>query len=210
MIDRILICGCARSGNTLMFSLIDTGFENIVKVKGGPWGEQVPKEAVEGKVVVGKFPRKASRLYKLMADDLGIIYMMRDPRDVLVSKHFERPRTYWTSVERWIRTATVALEYKDHPNVLLLKYEDLITKPNKAQKAMAEKFNLEAARKFEDCYESFDTKDKYNAKTMNGIRPLDKSRIGAWKDGYLNEKFITRLMKNSEMTDLMKCFDYLD
>ena len=92
MIDRILICGCARSGNTLMFSLIDTGFENIVKVKGGPWGEQVPKEAVEGKVVVGKFPRKASRLYKLMADDLGIIYMMRDPRDVLVSKHFERPR----------------------------------------------------------------------------------------------------------------------
>ncbi|MBT4381136.1 MAG: hypothetical protein HN900_05880 [Gammaproteobacteria bacterium] len=210
MIDRILICGCARSGNTLMFSLIDTGFENIVKVKGGPWGEQVPKEAVEGKVVVGKFPRKASRLYKLMADDLGIIYMMRDPRDVLVSKHFERPRTYWTSVERWIRTATVALEYKDHPNVLLLKYEDLITKPNKAQKAMAEKFNLEAARKFEDCYESFDTKDKYNAKTMNGIRPLDKSRIGAWKDGYLNEKFINRLMKNSEMTDLMKCFDYLD
>jgi len=193
-----------------MFSLIDTGFENIVKVKGGPWGEQVPKEAVEGKVVVGKFPRKASRLYKLMADDLGIIYMMRDPRDVLVSKHFERPRTYWTSVERWIRTATVALEYKDHPNVLLLKYEDLITKPNKAQKAMAEKFNLEAARKFEDCYESFDTKDKYNAKTMNGIRPLDKSRIGAWKDGYLNEKFINRLMKNSEMTDLMKCFDYLD
>ena len=210
MIDRILICGCARSGNTLMFSLIDTGFENIVKVKGGPWGEQVPKEAVEGKVVVGKFPRKASRLYKLMADDLGIIYMMRDPIDVLVSKHFERPRTYWTSVERWIRTATVALEYKDHPNVLLLKYEDLITKPNKAQKAMAEKFNLEAARKFEDCYESFDTKDKYNAKTMNGIRPLDKSRIGAWKDGYLNEKFINRLMKNSEMTDLMKCFDYLD
>ena len=210
MIDRILICGCARSGNTLMFSLINTGFENIVKVKGGPWGEQVPKEAVEGKVVVGKFPRKASRLYKLMADDLGIIYMMRDPRDVLVSKHFERPRTYWTSVERWIRTATVALEYKDHPNVLLLKYEDLITKPNKAQKAMAEKFNLEAARKFEDCYESFDTKDKYNAKTMNGIRPLDKSRIGAWKDGYLNEKFINRLMKNSEMTDLMKCFDYLD
>ena len=193
-----------------MFSLIDTGFENIVKVKGGPWGEQVPKEAVEGKVVVGKFPRKASRLYKLMADDLGIIYMMRDPRDVLVSKHFERPRTYWTSVERWIRTATVALEYKDHPNVLLLKYEDLITKPNKAQKAMAEKFNLEAARKFEDCYESFDTKDKYNAKTMNGIRPLDKSRIGAWKDGYLNEKFINRLMKNSEMTDLMKRFDYLD
>ena len=173
MIDRILICGCARSGNTLMFSLIDTGFENIVKVKGGPWGEQVPKEAVEGKVVVGKFPRKASRLYKLMADDLGIIYMMRDPRDVLVSKHFERPRTYWTSVERWIRTATVALEYKDHPNVLLLKYEDLITKPNKAQKAMAEKFNLEAVRKFEDCYESFDTKDKYNAKTMNGIMHLD-------------------------------------
>ena len=91
MIDRILICGCARSGNTLMFSLIDTGFENIVKVKGGPWGEQVPKEVVEGKVVVGKFPRKASRLHKLMADDLGIIYMMRDPRDVLVSKHFERP-----------------------------------------------------------------------------------------------------------------------
>jgi hypothetical protein len=210
MIDRILICGCARSGNTLMFSLIDTGFENIVKVKGGPWGEQVPKEVVEGKVIVGKFPRKASRLHKLMADDLGIIYMMRDPRDVLVSKHFERPRTYWTSFERWIRTATVALEYKDHPNVLLLKYEDLITKPNKAQKAMAEKFNLEAARKFEHCYESFDTNDKYNAKTMNGIRPLDKSRIGVWKDGYLNEKFINRLMKNSEMTDLMKRFDYLD
>lgn len=193
-----------------MFSLMYTGFENIVKVNAGLWNEQVPEEVIEGKVVVGKLPKKASKLHTVMAEGLGIIFMMRDPRDVLISKHFEKPHRYWTSTARWIRTATVALEYQDHPNVLLIKYEDLISNPNMVQNAIAERFHLEETRRFEHCYKSFDSSDEYNAKTMNGIRPLDKSRIGSWKDGYVNEKFVNRLMKNNEMTDLMKHFGYID
>jgi len=208
MFKRILICGCARSGNTLMFSLMQTGFDKIIKVIDGPGNEQFPEEIVEDHVVVGKMPKKVSKLHKLMSDDLGVICMMRDPRDVLVSRHFERPKRYWTPLTRWMGTAEIANEYKNHPNVLLVKYEDLILKSSKVQNAISKKFNLDKIRDFDECYEHFDKSDKYNEKTMNGIRPLDTSRIGSWKDNGPKEKFINKLMKNKDLVELMNSFGY--
>lgn len=208
-IQRILICGCARSGNTVMLHLMETGFENVEKNIDGPGNEAFPKKAIEGKVVAGKFPKMIRKLDKVMRDDLGVIYMMRDPRDVLVSKHFLKPNKYWTPPNRWIEAAEIAEDFKDHPNVMLLKYESLVSNPNRVQKHIAQKFGLEIKRPFAECHKYFDQEDQVNLNTMNGARPLDPSRIGNWKDDPAKKQYAQKMLKqHPEIVTYMKRLGY--
>ena len=206
MIQRILICGCARSGNTLMLNLMEVGFQNIVKNIDGPGNEQIPKKPIPGHVVVGKFPKKIYQLDTLMKPDLGVIYMLRDARDVLISKHFQKPHKYWTPIRRWVEAAEIAVKYENHPQVHILKFEDLLRSPDKIQFSLAQKFGLIPLRSFAAAHKYFDKTDDYNIQTMNGIRPLDKSRIGAWKTKRAAAK---RFMENEDVQKYMRHFGYL-
>lgn len=211
-IQRVLICGCARSGNTLMMSLIETGFSDIAKTIDGPGNESVPKakDIVKDKVLLGKFPKSSGKLDKHLASkDLGVIFMMRDPRDVLVSKHYLKPNIYWVQPERWMRNAEFARKHQDHSRVLLVKYEDVLTSPNKVQNEISDKFGLTMLRQFDECHLYFDENDEANIGAMNGVRPLDSSRIGNWKDDPAKMKRIKKIMKqHPEIETYMDMFGY--
>jgi hypothetical protein len=75
IIKRIIICGCARSGNTLMLHLLETGFENIVKIIRGRSNETFPnkEDLIEGKVIIGKKPNIIYNLNNIVENDLGVI-----------------------------------------------------------------------------------------------------------------------------------------
>lgn len=198
MINRLLVCGCARSGNTLMLHLLDTGFKDTEIVYDGPGGEVVPTEEdiTEGKVVIGKFPKKANKLSKWLKDEhFGAVYMMRDPRDVLVSKHWLKPGKFWVQPKRWIQTAEIAEQYKDHERVLLVKYEDLLRNPEDIQRKISVKFGLEITRSFNECHSNFDKNDVTNINNMNGARPFDSSRIGNWTKDKEKKQYVERTLK---------------
>lgn len=207
-IKRLLICGCARSGNTLMLHLLETGFQNVTKTIDGPGGEVAPTKTIDGKIVVGKFPKKAGKLEKWYSDDLGVVYMMRDPRDVLVSKHYLKQAKYWVQPERWIKTANFALAAKDRDDVELVKYEDLILSPNAVQDRIAERFGLAVLRPFTECHNHFDSNDTANISAMKGARPFDPKRIGNWKGDPDKERRVKNVMKNAELAGLMKKLGY--
>lgn len=212
MIKRILVCGCARSGNTVMLHLLDTGFEDTEILYHGSGGEVAPtkEHLVEGKIVIGKFPKKASKLSRwLSEEDLGVVYMMRDPRDVLVSRHPLKPKKYWVQPTRWIETAEIANQYKDHERVMILKYENLMTHPEDTQRKIAVRFGLKISQPFSECYRNFDKEDTINMSTMNGARPLDPSRIGNWADDPKKKLHIEKVMKSHpSIAKWMKEFGY--
>lgn len=212
MINRILVCGCARSGNTLMLHLLGTGFKHTEVLYDGPGGEVVPtKEHVqENKIIVGKFPKRAVKLSRWLNDEsFGVIYMMRDPRDVLVSKHFLKPNKYWVHPKRWIETAKIANKYKDHERIILVKYEDLIKNPDHIQKNISKVFKMEISNPFAECYKRFDRDDSVNMSNMNGARPLDKSRIGNWKSDPEKKEYISDVFrKYPQIVQLMKPYGY--
>jgi len=178
----------------------------------GPGGEVFPsKELVEDqKIIVGKYPKRAGRLDKLLADDLGVIYMMRDPRDAMVSTHWLRPHRYWIQPKRWIQAAKWYFEHKDHPSVWLVKYEDLVRHPDEQQVILAAYFGLLPNGRFSDAWKHFDTKDETNLKNMRGARPFDPSRIGNWKKDGKKREYVERMFKHygKKIVPLMERLGY--
>jgi hypothetical protein len=72
----------------------------------------------------------------LLANNVKVILVVRDPRDMITSLNFRkrdnmtgklRPILY--SLRVWRKSVAFALGYQDHPDLLWLRYEDLIAVP---------------------------------------------------------------------------------
>jgi Sulfotransferase family len=59
------------------------------------------------------------------AEDVRLIHLVRDGRDVVTSIHPKRPEGFWVTKKRWIQDVASGLAFADHPQVLTVRYEDL-------------------------------------------------------------------------------------
>jgi hypothetical protein len=125
---------------------------------------------------------------------------MRDPRDVLTSRHHSKPDSYYVSPERLFNHEQEINWLEERwDKVLRIKYEDLLTNPDDCQKKIAASTGLKPAEKFSD-YPDF-LSDRKNVldikeKAMAGIRKLDPERIRRWKKNKESRDYIMRLAKN--------------
>ena len=203
--QRILICGPARSGNTLMLHLIGAGFRNVRICH----GERVPEQSAgrPGRFVVGKKPGAVKHLERLLNEwDLGVIFTMRDPRDSICSQHVGKP--FWLKPDRWITAAEKIKEYRDHPNALLVRFENLIQQPASVQGTLAAKFGLAFRRPFSECHQNFDAADKQGIQAMHGARPLDRSRIGHWRETEEKRQLVADAIRTTDLAHWMEVFGY--
>jgi hypothetical protein len=60
---------------------------------------------------------------------LHVIAMLRDPRDVIVSRHRNDPKRYWAPLRFWKRHAQVIRRLRHHRRFILVRYEDLVRNP---------------------------------------------------------------------------------
>lgn len=112
--------------------------------------------------------------------DLYFIFMVRDPRDVMVSSHGSRPGQYYVGAEFYLQALRCAREVEKHPRFIWVRYEDLVSKPDEVQMKLKEKMPfLEVQHKFSD-YATHATVSKDALLALNGLRPPDTSSIGRW------------------------------
>jgi Sulfotransferase family len=75
-----------------------------------------------------KTPRNVrffGRILEAFGEDVRLIHMVRDGRDVITSVHPRRPHEFWVPKKRWIKDVASGLAFADHPQVLTVRYEDL-------------------------------------------------------------------------------------
>lgn len=77
---------------------------------------------------IEKTPEHIHRLDMMLKNykTAKIVIMIRDGRDVVASLYARIDYGLKEAVDRWIKDNTIALNFADHPQVLLIKYEDLI------------------------------------------------------------------------------------
>lgn len=154
--DPIIIGGCGRSGTTLLLSILAAHpdifaipHESVALVH---WEPDVSREGETNKplrparldrlyrhLLVKRVPRsnrlwceKTPRNVRCIKNILAyweaafFIHIIRDPRDVLTSRHRNDPEKYWVSPDRWVRDVNKGLEFRDHPRVYTIRYEDLV------------------------------------------------------------------------------------
>ena len=159
MSKKIFITGCAKSGTTLLLRMC-YAFENteVLYQKGFDGHELAFDDFIEYKpekpFTIGKRhpPAILSNIASpeldrqhdiIRKEDIGIINVVRDGRDVVLSDgNYVKPR-------RWIESAKQRDTYSDIIDIEV-RYEELIKKPDQVQAQLCEVFGLKAAHSFEE------------------------------------------------------------
>jgi Sulfotransferase family len=147
----IIIGGCARSGTSLLLSLLSChprlycypveSQAFCARSYGAPLAEE-SRARSELEHEISKVERHAdiqawcektpknvmhfSELLVRFGNDARLIHIVRDGRDVVTSLHPRAPDSCWVSPERWKNDVEAGLRHAMHDQVLTLRYEDLI------------------------------------------------------------------------------------
>lgn len=182
---RIHIVGPQRSGTTLMQALFGTCFDidgvttNEVRLcRRGPRGERVLMTKRPGDEVLAP-------LLLPLDPHLWFVFMVRDPRDVVVSEHGREPGKYWSNLRVWRQSLDIYMKLKDHPRFVVVRYEDLVTAPDDVQRNLARRMPfLRTVVPFSQYHEHVSraaTQSGQFNRAMRGIRPVTTESVGAWR-----------------------------
>ena len=161
MSKKIFITGCAKSGTTLLLRMCYAFKDTDVIYREGPNGHEMDfdkfvKYQSEKKFTIGKRHPPALLSNVLLLDfqnqagdiireDIKVINVIRDGRDVVLSDaNYVKPKRWIESMDQ--RNKVMFGNLID----LEVKYEDLVTNPEKIQRQMEDKFGLESEHSFKD------------------------------------------------------------
>ncbi|MHA6345254.1 sulfotransferase domain-containing protein [Roseivivax sp. CAU 1761] len=227
--DRhIVIAGQGRAGTTLFYSML----------RGTLPGFKMPDRevrAVEYMAIPGNYVTK--RPFDIFdvpsilnlnagAKRVDLIVTLRDPRDILVSRHENLPGDYIMHADRsWAIRKTGVREFVNpgvipihqaiaevatsgvfKQGVFLLKYEDLIADPEAMQAQLARDLDLEFDGRFSDFHQH--KVPGVLTPALNGVRPVESSRLQRWRAPEHRDRIIDQFTRFPELFDMLVALDY--
>jgi hypothetical protein len=110
------------------------------------------------------------------------ISLIRDPRDVVVSRHGLRPDLYWANLRIWKAWFNNVREFRNHDRFIEVRYEELVDNPDKVQQAIAGRLPFLPIRKKFSEYHQASNPSSQSLAAMRGLRPIEDKSVGRWKD----------------------------
>ncbi|MGH8503903.1 MAG: sulfotransferase family protein [Gammaproteobacteria bacterium] len=184
MSRRIHIVGTsARSGTTLMMQLL----VNCFAIDKHCHHEQHIFRGTrpDYHIYCSKHPADIDGAGALLAvdPDLWIICMVRDPRDTVVSKHKRFPDMYWgANLGQWKKSYRIAERLAGHPRFFTVRYESLVSDPNRAQTELMRGMPFLRKRADFSQFHQVARPTSWRAeRALGGVRPITTRSIGAWR-----------------------------
>jgi len=113
--------------------------------------------------------------------NLYVIYVTRDPRDVIVSRHGKSEDMYYSNIRLWRELHACARSLFGHDRFLNIRYEDFVNNPDATQSQITAKFPwLEKQHKFSEYHEHAQVSEKSKV-AMRGVRPIGPTSVGVWR-----------------------------
>jgi len=183
---HILICGYQRGGTTLLLAMMEYALPHARRFGKETSGWRAATWSWRNhSVLISKVPNDIFKLhrirnfYKGRKAKLKTILVIRDPRDVLVSKHSAtRVGDYFQDLAEWRLFHSYYRLYFNEPDVLVIRYEQMVNDIPGTQ-ARIESFTGE---KFQRPFEDFhhEQRTDFDTRPLNGVRPVEQSRVGRW------------------------------
>lgn len=205
LFNHLHIVACSpRSGTTLLHEAMVTCFRidkhydheirfNLVR-------------ADAGQTVLTKRPKDTMYVPELLAADpqFFVIYVMRDPRDVIVSRHGKDKSIYYSNIRLWRDLHAVARECYGHERFLEVRYEDFVSRPDDIQAEIESRFPwLERLHRFSEYHEYASVSEKSKT-AMHGVRPIAPTSVGRWHSNL--PRLVGQQALHGSMTpDLIAC-----
>jgi len=204
MFKHLHIVACSpRSGTTLLHEAMVTCFR-VDK----HYDHEVRFNLVSGgdeHLVITKRPKDTMYMPAVIDDpELYVIYLLRDPRDVIVSRHGKDKNLYYSNIRLWREMQAYAQSISNHPRFLQISYEEFVTNPDAVQVQIAAKFPwLQKRFNFSE-YHAHAVVSEKSKLAMNDVRPIAPSSVGKWRDNLARIKG-QQLTHGSLTPDLIAC-----
>ncbi|MEX0982514.1 MAG: sulfotransferase [Bacteroidales bacterium] len=226
----VYIGGCGRSGTTLLLSILSAhnnifGCPTELNLFDGAEetgsGIKNPKfYRLYRTFIVSKIKASAKRycekspsnihyielIDKLHNGNFKFIHIVRDGRDVILSRHPKGKGKYWVDPERWIADVSNGLKYMEHPSVYTIRYEDLVGQYRETIESVCHFLEIPVSKEILNWHQ-FATVRQNNA-LYSKITEISTSPIGKWEQPENGER-VRLLTENPEAVALLKKFRYL-
>jgi len=138
----------------------------------------------EGKIFLTKWPADIMHAEAVLrrVKDYYFVYLLRDPRDVVVSRHGRAPDSYWMGLRRWKIRTPIGDRLRDHPRFVTVKYEDLVCDPDGVQAELLEQMPFLSKRAPFSRFHDYAQPPDRSVRAMGGVRPIDSSSVGRWRE----------------------------
>jgi hypothetical protein len=179
---QIHIVGCSpRSGTTLLYEMMSAccAFDKL-------YGHETRfnrTSAHPDQTLLTKRPKDTQFMPSVLqhVPDFWVIYCLRDPRDVVVSKHKIAGDSYYSNLRLWREQHAYAESMQNHPRFIQVKYEDLVSDPDRVQASLVAAIPwLDCAHPFSE-YHLHAKLSKQSERAMHGLRSINTESIGRWR-----------------------------
>lgn len=227
----VIIGGCARSGTTLLQSILSAhpaifvfphesaAFSNWYRNSNGKLVpgriDKLHREALRYRIpnTANRWSSKAPSNVRLIGEiteyfgkKVRFIHLVRDARDVVLSKHPKNKKAFWVPPQRWIRDVKTGLAYKNHPAVYTLRYEDLVQDFQSTITGLCRFIGEPVTDEILNWRQH--TKMKKSSALFSEIGSIHNNSIGKWKRT-THQQYIEAIMQNEELKALLKELQYL-
>ncbi len=180
---RVHIVGCGpRTGTTLMAEAMIACFEIDHYTRHENRIFMPPPGG--GKIFLTKAPRDILVVGPLLRvnPDLYVVYMLRDPRDMITSRHWRDPERYWAGLRYWKAYAPCGRRLKNHPRFITVRYEDFVSNPDKVQGKLIKRMPFLKRKALFSRYHEIAEPSKDSVDALRGVRPISPVGIGSWRN----------------------------
>jgi hypothetical protein len=110
-----------------------------------------------------------------------VVVMLRDPRDVVTSRHRQDAARYWAPLRLWKRNFRYARPILGHPRVIPVRYEDLVRDPDGVQAEIARRLPfLRTTGVFTEFHRRA-VPAATAIRALGGVRAFSAHSIGNWR-----------------------------
>lgn len=172
---RVFIGGCGRSGTWLceqLFSCFQDCERDAEERHAGRFA-YLPHGA---KLHVLKRMHNSHKTIQDLPADIGLIFMVRHPFDVLVSQHLGKAN--FITLDNWRDEFFAFQRIVTRANTIVVKYEELISNPNGFQDNLQSTFGISPDHPLSE-FHKVARPSAQVAEAMQTLRPFDTSSIGS-------------------------------
>ncbi len=187
---HVAMLGFPRSGSTLLQLMVETCVSDVRTFGREYWAPAAAQYALRNHpYMLTKTPwdvfflEEIREFYATRRADVRFVLNVRDPRAILTSSidtvPHNQPDGYFMDLAQWGSYYDHVRYAQQFDDVLTVEYQDIVCRPAAVERGLADFIGWHVHLPFDQFHTAVPR--GFDTHALNGVRPLDQTRLDAWR-----------------------------